>query len=355
MKPTHRPSPAAWFAAALALAWLSALPGVASATSPVASPHGSLRAECSLCHGSKGWKPAQFAKSFDHGAYGFRLEGAHRATACLSCHKSLEFAKADPQCTSCHLDPHRGEFGATCERCHTARSFLDRAAMTKMHQETRLPLVGAHLAADCQQCHVARSAGRLQFVGLPAACQGCHMPEYNTARNPVHTTSGFSVECERCHRPLSWTGAAFDHAGTGFPLTGSHRTVACASCHVGGIYAGTSTACVSCHQNDYDATNPSHSSLGFPTTCATCHTTTNWNANFTQHDSLYFPIYSGAHAGRWSVCADCHTQPSNYAVFNCLGCHPHDDKATTDGHHSGVSGYQYLSSACYSCHPQGRN
>src|SRR5512147_895557 len=146
MNPNRRPSPAAWFAAALALAWLSVSPDAARATSPVASPHGSLRAECSLCHGSKGWKPAQISKSFDHAAYGFRLEGAHRAADCLSCHKSLEFAKADPQCATCHLDPHRGEFGTTCERCHTTRNFLDRSAMTRMHQEPRLPLVGAHLA-----------------------------------------------------------------------------------------------------------------------------------------------------------------------------------------------------------------
>jgi hypothetical protein len=37
-------------------------------------------------------------------------------------------------------------------------------------------------------------------------------------------------------------------------------------------------------------------------------------------------------------------------VFYCLSCH---DKATTDSHHSGVSGYQYSSPACYSCHPTG--
>ena len=155
---------------------------------------------------------------------------------------------------------------------------------------------------------------------------------------------------------MSWQGAVFDHAGTNFPLTGAHRSVPCASCHVDGVYAGTPTDCVACHQKDYDnTTNPNHGLLGFPTTCATCHNTTDWHdASFAQHDSQYFPIYSGAHKGRWTLCADCHTQPSNFTVFNCLGCHPHDDKATTDGHHSGVSGYQYLSSECYRCHPQGR-
>ena len=343
-------------AAAIALAWLAVVPGAALATSSVASPHGALQLECTLCHGAKGWSPAQISKKFDHAKYGFRLEGAHRAASCLSCHKSLDFTKAEAQCASCHLDPHRGEFGTTCDRCHNARSFIDRATMTRMHQELRLPLIGMHLAADCQQCHVPTSPGKLQYVGLPAECQACHIAEYNAAKNPVHSTSGFSVECERCHRPMSWQGAVFDHAGTNFPLTGAHRSVPCASCHVGGVYAGTPTDCVACHQKDYDnTTNPNHGQLGFPTTCATCHNTTDWHdASFAQHDSEFFPIYSGAHKGRWTLCADCHTQPSNFTVFNCLGCHPHSDKAVTDGHHSGVSTYQYLSSECYRCHPQGR-
>ena len=136
-------------AAAIALAWLAVVPGAALATSSVASPHGALQLECTLCHGAKGWSPAQISKKFDHAKYGFRLEGAHRAASCLSCHKSLDFTKAEPQCTSCHLDPHRGEFGTTCDRCHNARSFIDRATMTRMHQELRLPLIGMHLASDC--------------------------------------------------------------------------------------------------------------------------------------------------------------------------------------------------------------
>ena len=431
MKPTRHPAPAAMVAlvaATLGMTWAAIAPAPARATSPIASPHGSLRAECSLCHGSKGWTPAQMSKKFDHGDYGFRLEGAHRSASCLSCHQSLDFAKADTRCASCHLDPHKGELGTACERCHTARSFLDRAAMTRMHQETRLPLIGAHLAADCERCHKPQAAGRLRFVSLPAACQACHMPEYVSAKDPDHATGGFSLECESCHRPISWHGAAFNHDAGGFPLTGAHKTAACASCHIGGVYAGTSRDCASCHQNDYNGTtNPNHTQLGFPTTCAschgtiawegatfdhattafpltgthrtvaclschvggvysgtnsdcaschqsdyngttnpnhtqlgfplacaTCHTTTNWNANFTQHDTQYFPIYSGTHAGRWTACTDCHTQSSNFAIYDCLGCHPHSDKAKTDSAHTGESGYQYLSTACFSCHPQGR-
>jgi len=355
MRPNRTFGPASGTVAALVLACAVGLADSARAATPVASPHGSLKAECALCHDASGWKPAKISKAFRHEAYGFPLDGAHRTADCLSCHRSLDFRKADAACASCHLDPHRGELGTACERCHTPRSFLDRAAMTRLHQETRLPLVGAHQAADCEACHRPRGSGVLQFVGLPAQCQACHLSDYRSAKNPDHVAGGFSLECETCHRTLSWQGAAFDHANTGFPLTGAHRSVPCASCHVGGVYGGTPADCASCHQDDYDATtNPNHAQVGFPTTCATCHATTSWdNASFAQHDSQWFPIYSGTHRGRWTLCSDCHTQPSDFSVFSCLTCHPHDDKAGTDSHHSGVSGYQYVSTACYSCHPRG--
>ena len=39
----------------------------------------------------------------------------------------------------------------------------------------------------------------------------------------------------------------FDHFSTGFPLTGAHRLVDCELCHIGGVFKGTQTRCVSCH------------------------------------------------------------------------------------------------------------
>ena len=34
-------------------------------------------------------------------------------------------------------------------------------------------------------------------------------------------------------------GRDFDHAATGFPLTGGHATAACETCHVAGVFKGT--------------------------------------------------------------------------------------------------------------------
>ncbi|MBP6571477.1 MAG: hypothetical protein KA226_08675, partial [Gemmatimonadales bacterium] len=129
----------------------------------------------------------------------------------------------------------------------------------------------------------------------------------------------------------------------------------CATCHLNNVYRGLPATCISCHQQDYtSATNPSHSGSAFPTTCATCHTTTRWQGATFDHDGPYFPIYSGNHRGRWASCATCHTAPGNYTVYTCMssGCH---SRTSTDSEHRGRSGYQYVATACYSCHPRGRS
>jgi hypothetical protein len=133
--------------------------------------------------------------------------------------------------------------------------------------------------------------------------------------------------------------------------TGAHSALR-ADCHVGGVYAGLSGACISCHQNDYDGTSdPNHAAASFATDCLACHNTTRWSGATFDH-SAFFPIASGRHSN-WNACSDCHTNAANYADFSCFGCHPHDDQVETDGHHQGQNGYAYLSSACYNCHPRG--
>ena len=168
--------------------------------------------------------------------------------------------------------------------------------------------------------------------------------------------SAFPLSCESCHTTVAWSPAAFDHSTTGFPLTGAHRSATCNQCHGDGVYAGKPTACVSCHQSDFNgAANPNHASAGFSTACETCHNTTAWSPSTFDHDAAWFPIYSGTHAGRWSRCAQCHPVATDFTTFTCLSCHPHDDRATTDGHHTGIAGYSYDSASCYRCHPRGRN
>ena len=49
--------------------------------------------------------------------------------------------------------------------------------------------------------------------------------------------------------PSAHGQTSFDHFKTGYPLTGSHRTAECESCHVGGIFKGTPRQCYNCHNS----------------------------------------------------------------------------------------------------------
>lgn len=317
------------------------------------SPHGSAvgAQDCLKCHRSDTWRPARIPADYKHTSL-FPLYGAHAAASCRSCHIRLDFGATPARCASCHRDPHMGELGADCARCHTVRSFIDRSAMVRAHQLTRFPLVGAHRNTDCESCHFARGQGQPRYATRSTDCVSCHELQLHAAKNPDHVAAGFSRNCGTCHTPTYWNRASYDHSATAFPLTGGHRGAPCSACHADGVYKGKSTTCESCHLADYQATtDPSHTAAQFPTTCVSCHNTVRWSDATFNHDGPYFPIYSGAHRGKWPSCSTCHTNAADFRVFSCLSCHLATE---TNGHHQGISGYRYDSQACYSCHRDGR-
>ena len=323
-----------------------------SSAQATSNPHGPRIQDCASCHRSDAWKPVRISRAFKHAPETFPLTGAHATTTCRSCHVKLDFTASTGQCASCHRDPHLGTLSGDCARCHTTRSFVDRSAMLRSHQLTRFVLVGAHRAAACESCHIPAAQGQLRYAGRPTDCASCHQRQLLMAKTPDHTAAGFSTQCGSCHLPTFWNRAAFDHSGTLFPLTGAHRALQCASCHADAVYKGKPAACESCHLADYQATtNPAHVAIQFPTTCATCHATSRWQDATFNHDGPYFPIYSGKHRGTWSSCATCHTTPSNYKIFSCFECH---GSTAMNDKHKEILGYTYTSTACYSCHRDGR-
>ncbi len=303
---------------------------------------------CTDCHTTTAWSPS----SFDHSATGFALTGAHVNATCVSCH-AAGYAGTPSDCYSCHqtdfagvTDPNhvQNNFSHTCTDCHTTTAWNPT---TFDHSTTGFVLTGAHASATCISCH---SSG---YAGTPADCYSCHSTDFAGVSDPNHVQNNFSHTCTDCHTTTAWNPTTFDHSTTGFALTGAHITASCVACHSSG-YTGTPTACFACHNTDYQGTtDPNHTAAGFPTDCQTCHTTSGWAPANWDHDSQYFPIYSGTHAGRWSTCADCHVVPSSFATFECIDCHEHN-RTDTDARHTGVRNYQYLSTACYSCHPTGR-
>lgn len=323
-------------------------------------PHrGELGVDCARCHGDRSFLDrGPMVRA--HQMTRFPLTGGHAALDCESCHRPaaqgrMQFVGTPARCQDCHMEQYRSakqpdhaaaDYPLECRACHSTVSW-DGAKFN--HDATGFRLTGAHRAAACLQCHV-----NSRYAGTARDCASCHMTQYNAA-TPNHVASGFTASaCASCHNTTRWEGAVFDHSGTSFPLTGAHRGAACGNCHADGVYDGKPAACASCHQARYDAASPVHTPASFPPAqCANCHTTTTWSGATLDHDGPWFPIYSGRHAGKWGACTDCHTSPANYTVFTCLSCHPHSDKAKTDGNHGAVRNYQYVSSACYGCHPRG--
>jgi hypothetical protein len=238
-------------------------------------------------------------------------------------------------------NPHVRLNGLACTDCHTTSGWRE---VRFDHRPTSFRLLGQHQAVPCASCHDLRD-----FGGAASTCSSCHA-------DPHRGDAG--TRCEQCHSETSWhqVGAQNAHARTRLPDLGVHAALRCEDCHrqTGEQqFTGRVAPCVACHQTTFDrTTNPSHRTLGFATQCETCHQFTTWSfALFAQHDDV-FPVYSGAHAGVWRNCAACHTDPSDYHVFTCTSCHV---QARTDPAHQGIAGYQWVSSACLTCHPDGRS
>lgn len=306
------------------------------------SPHGELNLPCQSCHTSLSWKPLRAFPDFNHNATKYPLRGMHTSVACTGCHVKLVFTEVGHTCADCHADIHRGQMGAKCETCHSVRGWQVSIKDIQQHQN-RFPLVGAHASLTCDSCHKGAASG--QFVGLSTACISCHQADFAKTTNPNHTALGFSPDCQTCHTMDSWSGAQFDHAKTGFALTGAHSTVPCTQCHTGGRFAGTPTQCSGCHMADFQkTTNPNHVTSGLPTTCEQCHNTTSWgSANF-DHSKTAFPL-TGAHVT--VQCAQCHAG-NKYAgtPTQCSACHIADFQKTTNPNH--VTGG--FPQTCEQCH-----
>ena len=112
------------------------------------------------------------------------------------------------------------------------------------------------------------------------------------------------MDCRGCHPAPVGTTATFDHSRTAFPLTGSHVTQECASCHTGGNFAAADPACSSCHTAQYQSATPDHAAAGFPASqCVTCHNTTTFSGGTFDHGATRFAL-TGAHAA--TACLSCH-------------------------------------------------
>ena len=310
---------------------------------------GGFAQTCDICHNTAAWQPA----TFDHSKSGFPLTGSHMVPPrqCADCHVNNNYNITVTTCVSCHQTdfnnatspvPHTG-FPTTCQHCHDTVQWTDAKFD---HSTTGFILTGLHTVPPraCTDCHVNNN-----YNLNTGACVSCHLKDFQGTTNPNHVTANFPQTCDQCHDTTNWMNATFNHASTGFPLTGLHMVPPrqCTDCHVSNNYSLNSTACITCHLKDYQGTtNPNHVSSNFPQTCDQCHTTSTWlNATF-NHDSTGFPL-TGLHTVPPRACTDCHVSNNyNLTTNACVSCHLKDYQGTTNPNHVSSNFPQ----TCDQCH-----
>ena len=161
-----------------------------SCTSCHSDPHETQKGSkttCETCHTIRSWKPIL---TFDHDSTRLPLRGAHRAVACLTCHrpqelpapalKQISFRGAPNQCSGCHEDIHGGQFrtrpeGSDCATCHNVGTWRPSSFD---HSRTQFSLDGAHRGVACIACHKTTSQVGERSVVLyskaPKECVACH-------------------------------------------------------------------------------------------------------------------------------------------------------------------------------------
>jgi hypothetical protein len=192
-------------------------------------------------------------------------------------------------------------------------------------------------------------------LGLFVAEPGAAAPNDAAARRATrHGSVTQGMDCSACHTPDSWRGLSatsqgtgFDHGKTGFPLTGQHRDVSCASCH--GAQRQVTRLCASCHEDAHQG------QLG--ASCDACHSAASWyqtNA-FARHRQTRLPL-TGMHA--LLDCRECHQRTAERTwttvAADCFACHEAEYRRPhTHPLHVGIPGDPSappLSRDCAQCH-----
>ncbi len=120
-------------------------------------------------------------------------------------------------------------------------------------------------------------------------------------------------------------GRDFNHATTGFTLTGGHAAAACESCHVGGVFKGTPRNCDGCHAvgKRVVATPKNDKHIVTDAPCETCHfNTATWLGARYNHGSAVVGQCASCHNGRQAAGKpSSHNSNVNKAQKSCDQCH----------------------------------
>jgi hypothetical protein len=296
--------------------------------------HRNVTDTCASCHKEHQGADADLRhldrQTFDHAAEtGFPLDGLHArvGTTCSACHKTRSFLTVRPACQTCHQDPHKEALGQACTACHTPQLAFKRTRERFDHARARFALTGSHQRVACEKCHkdnlfrrAERQAGSLSYEFNE--CSSCHQSPHRRPLGP---------SCTTCHSTERWVVGGFDHSKTSFALVGSHRTVACAGCHVSGVRTPLrSDRCSACHTNVHRES--------IKDDCRACHTEETFRkARFDHRERTGFPL------------------DATHAPLTCQKCHTTLPAETLPRTSRTVMDFSGLSRACVSCHKDQHN
>lgn len=306
---------------------------------------------CLDCHEMDRWKPARV----DHASFPLRF--AHAEVECAKCHEAGRFRETPRACAGCHEDRHEGQFGKTaCDACHDERAF--KPSLFTVARHDTFALKGAHATVACDKCH---ADGR--FKGAPRACAGCHEDR--------HQGQFGKASCDQCHTEKSFLPSLYGISRhTTFPLTGSHRAVACNACHEAGRFRDTPRTCAGCHED------PHGGQFERGKDCTACHAADSsaFRIRPFDHAKRTRVALEGAHAeakcerchverkgvrifrGTATACAECHTDVhrGQFKGKSCDRCHTSREEWTAKGFDHGTTRFPldkaHASVACDRCH-----
>lgn len=295
--------------------------------------------ECFACH-----PRGEAEGAFNHQTSIFPLTGSHLTLDCASCHVTT-YANTPSDCYTCHTQGYQTQtrlshqdagFGTNCTECHNTTNW---AQTTFNHESTGFFLGGRHVGPLCKDCHTTGA-----YTTTVQECKSCHTDSYNNAAEPNHLAANISMLCQDCHTVNGWKPSTFNHATTGFTLTGKHVTATCQDCHAELGYQITGD-CKQCHLDSYNTSvNPPHSQAGLSQQCQDCHSTNGWSPSSYDHSVTGFTL-TGAHVSK--TCNDCHqTQGYTNVSQECKTCHLDEFNVTTNPPHRGAG----FPVDCQECH-----
>ncbi|MEL6345243.1 MAG: hypothetical protein AAFV53_19205 [Myxococcota bacterium] len=265
---------------------------------------------------------------------------------------------AEGSCAHCHANPHPDTQDLVCESCHTTAEWSPSTFDLVRHEQTRFPLEGQHREVACAQCHTGK-----RLVNLPLECAGCHVDRHR---------GKLGAQCEDCHtvdrfRPVP----NFDHATTGFTLTGRHDNIDCDSCHTGDngermsmvadatcstchipTHGDFRRSCDSCHLESHTGFDEARSPAVF------AHASVGWPLNRNHRDQSCASCHAAGAADPLPLCVSCHTDPhAGQAGRICGDCHRADQWTITRFDHNMTAwplrGKHFVV-PCISCHTNQR-